>query len=606
MVEKIRSVATFFRPLKVYCVFLFSAVFSLCFCGNGCSDHHVSPAGHGSALVSSQAGILIPYNCPPAHDTPAYLPYPPEYPDWIVLTTTEWVKIAEKWAAYRRSTGHTPLVLTMSEILAGRPMTATEFLETLHSRLKDIRTRLPSEIPMYLMLLGNPTIDPKKTDEYTPVSAESVPTFTWKNKFYTDAPYADLTGDGLPDIAVGRIPADVSARAFLVLEKTIRYESTSPPGYWRHNVLLFASEGDFGTLVDALLEKVGIEMVKNVPDRWRIRFIHARKHSPYTVPPAEYSRFLNSEFDNGALLSVYLGHGYPEALERARWSREDAGPIMDMETIRDIRCGPRCPVMVLVACHTGRPLGGDGLAERIVLLPETSPAVIGSTEESHPYPNALIVSALNREVLWRETPTIGEVFRKSLRILGSDETANPPETEEIEALASLVWKKNKRNEMKVEHLSLYSLYGDPGLRLPYPEGRIELSAHKDAFSPGETVFLCARIAGPVAGHLKVTVETPREVMAHEPERWTDKMPERNFIIEQNWKQANDKTLMTKHVAYEKGYSAFPLRLPRNLRPGVHLIRAELAGSRVDAAGSIRIMVEGPSAEAGAEAPSPPG
>lgn len=594
---KMRVDKRLFSSFLVDCVFpvllLFLSLSTFFSCSLSCTKTYGSKSKpdsfHFATLTELISNITQPIDCsPPTNTSPKnYFSYPPTVPDWIVLTTTDWKPTAEKWANYRRSRGHNPLILTMSEISAGRPMTKKEFLSALHVELKKIRTKLPPEIPLHLMLLGAPLPNPKEKKD-APINHGSVPTFSWKEKFYTDSPYSDLDGDGLPDISLGRIPAKTPTQALYVLDKIIRYEAASPPGNWRHRILLFASEGDFGKLVDALLEKVGFQMVKHVPDNWKIDFIHARKHSPYALPPRKYNDFLTQELSSGALLSIYLGHGYPEALEKARWSSTDQGPILDLETIPKIKCGPRCPVMILVACHTGRPLGGDGLAERLALLSTGPPAVIGSTEVSHPYPNALIVSAINKEFLWLQTQTIGELFRNSLQVLRS---APNPGTTEIEDLAGLVWDEKKRTEMKEEHLHLYSLYGDPALRISYGKGRIVLRAENKIYAPGQIVAVCSKILGPVSGHLRITLETSREKMAHKLEQWTDKTPERDFIIESNWKKANDKTLKTIFLPYEKGFRSFFIKLPKNIPLGPYVIRAETVAGHIDASGSIRIKIK---------------
>ena len=641
----------------------------------GCSGSHPDTSRGPSRQIW---GLHVPKGptCPTRHQPVdgTSLPFPPTSPDWVVLTTTGWEKVAEEWASYRRSLGHHPVVWTMSEILAGRPLTRREFLSELHGRLRPLRERLPSEIPLHLFLLGAPLVKEKPEEDSSPgddkgvfgedgifgalgilearsdprstaksrdkkerrtkkkrkqrrkkaeevkkasrhagrkvkqeslVSHRSVPTFSWNDKFYTDAPYADLDEDGLPEISLGRVPAKTPSEALLVLEKTRRYESGTPPwpqdnlgqpgihgtpGTPHSRILLFASEGYFGAVLDALLEKVGFEMVRTVPDRWHITFIHARKRSPYALPPSRYNQVLTQELNRGAFLSVYLGHGYPEALEKIRWSKEDQGPILDLSTLPRIRCGSRCPVMVLVACHTGRPLGGGGLAERIVLQPEAPPAVVASTEVSHPYPNALIVSGLNQQLLWLKTPTLGEAFRKSLHGL---RRAHSPVEEKVEALAALIWKEDKRKEMREEHLRLYSLYGDPALRLHYSRGHLQLDVLGKSFKPGETLSVCAQIKGPVAGTVKVTLETPREKMAHRLSPWTDETPERDDLILENWRRANDKTIKTEYIQYTKGRLSFYFRLPPGLEPGSYVLRAQLYGGPGSAQGTRRLDVSLP-------------
>ncbi len=73
-------------------------------------------------------------------------------------------------------------------------------------------------------------------------------------KIATDQWFADLDDDELPDVAIGRIPADSPAALSSFLDKVIRYEQSPPTGLWRRRINLVAGVGGFGVLADTVLE----------------------------------------------------------------------------------------------------------------------------------------------------------------------------------------------------------------------------------------------------------------------------------------------------------------------------------------------------------------
>jgi hypothetical protein len=565
----------------------------------GCRRSSVS-SHEGTSWFSMETRIAVRPLCPPSpYPVPPLLPPPPpSTADWIVLTTDRLLPVAEQWAAYRGRWGHTTAVITVSSVLAGRPMAPEEFLAAFHQRLIDLRNKLPPELPLYLLLLGSPqrSADTPSGDIADTVHADTVPVFDWNGEFLTDAPYADLDHDGLPDLALGRVGTADPAQATQVLHKTIQYESGTALGAWKHRLLIFASEGKFGPLLDGLLEKVGFGLAKHIPYRWKLRFMHARKHSPFALPPDRYAERLLDEINSGALLAVYLGHGFPDGLDKVDWGEDDKGPIMDLDTVRRIGCANHCPIVVLVACHTGRPLGGDGLAERILFQPWASPAVLAATEVSHPYPNALIVSALNKQILQLHRATLGEAFR---RALGGLRRARGPGSGEVEKLASVMWEKEKRTALKEAHLRLYSLLGDPALRLALPRGHIHINIEPATVTAGQSVALCAHIHGPVTGKLKLTIEAPRDVMIHPLKNWrgrTKSTAIRDRLVEENWRRANEKTVFEKHYVFTRGRFATWLNTPTTIPAGRYIVRLALTGGPVEGAGAFFLNVR-PSAPA---------
>jgi len=85
----------------------------------------------------------------------------------------------------------------------------------------------------YLLLAADGTID-FKHDKYTVGDDEGwfIPTFIARQRFSTgegmiaaiDAAMGDVDGDGVPDVAVGRIPTGLSTELQIVVDKTLAYE----------------------------------------------------------------------------------------------------------------------------------------------------------------------------------------------------------------------------------------------------------------------------------------------------------------------------------------------------------------------------------------------
>ena len=57
---------------------------------------------------------------------------------------------------------------------------------------------------------------------------------------------ADIDGDHVPDVAIGRIPADTPDEAKLMLGKVIAYETSKDFGRWRRRINVVAGVGGFG------------------------------------------------------------------------------------------------------------------------------------------------------------------------------------------------------------------------------------------------------------------------------------------------------------------------------------------------------------------------
>src|SRR4051794_27812873 len=144
-------------------------------------------------------------------------------PDVLVVCPPEFRVALADWEVYRTSQGHEIEVIdspTAAEVLSRR----------IHEKCKSGHVK-------YLLLVGDePHVRPQGGPEFAvqPAGLDALTTIPtnyirgqvnirWgpEREIASDTPYADHDGDGLPDLAVGRIPAHPAQQLAAVIRKEI-------------------------------------------------------------------------------------------------------------------------------------------------------------------------------------------------------------------------------------------------------------------------------------------------------------------------------------------------------------------------------------------------
>ncbi len=497
-------------------------------------------------------------------------------PNWIVVSADPLLPVARQWARYRAQCGYDTQVISLSEVLAGRRLVADQFVEALRTRLiQELGTSHPAGL-RYLLLLG----DSQDTDLHPEVRPDLVPTLSYQGEYLTDLPYADLNEDGLPDLALGRVPVRTVSQAEAVLAKTIRYERGSEPGPWRHRLILFASQGDFGPLVDALMERVGLDLLSALPEQWNITFVHARPGSAYALPPHQYTRTLLGLLAQGAVAAVYTGHGYLDSLEDVTWGPDDEAPILDIADIEGLDCGTHCPVMILAACHTGDFGHGLSFAEAMERSRNGPPAVVAATDISHPFPNAMLAFKLVRLVSKRAVSTLGHAFLEALLTLGQPETLAELR---MDRLVTLVWSQEELRDIVDDNRRMYVLLADPALKLALSQATIHLGVER--IGPRE-ILVCGRVQGIEAGLVTISLLRPRLALPARMD-W-NRIPTSADQALVRWREANQRTLLEKVTSLNDGVFSATIALPVWGEPERLVVRALVLSTDDDAAAAVEI------------------
>ena len=318
---------------------------------------------------------------------------------------------------------------------------------------------------------------------------------------------ADIDGDHLPDVAIGRMPADTPEEAAMMLGKVIAYENNRDFSAWRRRINIVASVGGFGAREDRAIEQAAtMFLTRNVPASYDMHVTYAKPSSAFCPPPSKIMEVTLERFNEGALFVAYIGHGYTRGFDRCKY-KGVSYRIFHEATAWELDARHGAPIAFLLCCSTGHFDGAPDCISETMLRQKKGPvAVVSASRVSMPYGNAPFAKEMLQALFMERTPTLGEVFRKA-----KVQTMNPDprddQRNQIEWLAGMAYEgnKDKRKEERIEHLYLYNLLGDPLMRLPHPE--IAPMTAPDAAARGSTITLS--VDSKVAGKYRVELVAPR-------------------------------------------------------------------------------------------------
>lgn len=441
--------------------------------------------------------------------------------------------------------------------------------------------------PRYLLLIG----DTIATASYAP-GDPVLPTFlvntaVAESPTASDNPYVDMDGDEMPDLAVGRLPADSPEELSAMIEKILTYETSAPAGPWRRRVNMFASEGHFGA-VDDMLEDMFKKLVRNnVSPNFDLTMTYANPAMPYFFIPDRFGEKVIDRFNEGSLFMVYIGHGQHSRFDTVRWNGKKF-PIMDSARVSEIDSGGRSPIVFIIACLTGDfDMPEDSIGEEL-LKSKTGPVgVFASSEISHPYSNAILSKDIAYFFLHERPVTVGEgivrVKRALIKRFDEDRRA-------IDRLTGLMLPKKELDTQNRDHLFLYNYFGDPAMRIPYPDDALAIQAPQKAKAGGS---LSVTVPQPGRGTLRVTLECPATEIIHGimDIQGLDGAQLENAIAS-NYSNANNKTAaVVEQVVTENGRATITLNIPENTPAGQYNIKAYNWGGQADRMGFVPITIE---------------
>jgi hypothetical protein len=289
--------------------------------------------------------------------------------------------------------------------------------------------------PRYLLLVGDATSDYYGYLE-TPMPANHVPSFlvpvAYSGETVSDSRLADVDGDTVPDLAVGRWPVNTVEEAASLVARTLAYEQGTAV-----NQALFAADGT---------EAQFTSMAQNVADKGGLPAANTQ------ILTGPQSGEVTDRLNDGAWLAAYVGHG-----SLNQWGKEQ---IFTRETLAGLDVETP-PILVQLTCLTGLFAQPDqrSLTEEMLLHdsgPVLSIAATSLTLSSHQEPFA---ASFVQALLDPEITRIGDAFQAAKLSL---DVSNPGLREISDTFA---------------------LFGDPSARINRPGALVMVEQNSQNHAP---------------------------------------------------------------------------------------------------------------------------
>ncbi len=367
--------------------------------------------------------------------------------DYLVIAHGDLLAAAQRLARYRAAQGLRTRVVDVQDVYnvfnhgIVHPQAIKRFLAHAYAHWQ-------APVPRYVVLAGDGhwNLHGYAPDRYGTAPNLMPPNLAWVDPWQGEVDSANLLAafvgdDLLPDVAIGRLPANNAAELNTMIDKIVAYEAAAPLQAWQRRLVFVADNapdaaGDFAALSDTFI-------AQEVPAHMEVNRLYLDDVcGPAANPPAPCStattQLINTLNNDGALLVNYTGHASVN-----RWAHEQ---MFTTRNIPALENNDRLPVVVSMTCLDGywfEPVE-PGLAESLVRAPNGGAVATFS-------PTGLGV-ANGHDVLQRGL--YRAMFADDVRTLG-------PAT--IAAKQAL-FATGEHDDL----INTFVIIGDPALQLPLP------------------------------------------------------------------------------------------------------------------------------------------
>jgi len=517
---------------------------------------------------------------PVAHLQPEALSLQPHF-DTLVVCPAEFREALRPWLAYRQSQGRRIGLLANTGSFA---------------RLQEaIRREAKSGELKCVVLVGD--ADPAMKDD-AQVHARCVPTgygpskvtvrFGGEESIASDQLYGDLDGDGKVELAVGRLPVDSPKQLSSLVERIIAYEKNHDFGLWRRRINLVAGAGDFGPLLDPLIENTAREfLTSGVPAEYQTTMTYGNWRSPFCPDPRAFGPTALARLNQGCLFWVYMGHGQvcelePLPVPGAKYA------VLGPEELPRLRGAACPPIALLYCCYAGAfDARIDCLGETMLHQPGGPVAVLAGSRMTMPYGMAALASEMLDACFEDQCETLGSMALKAQNKLhGGGEGS--PRRQWLDRLAGFASpSRDALPQERADHAQLFNLLGDPLLTVRRPQ-RVVLTVPPRA-TVGDRLEVVGR--SPVAGKCVLELVVRRDRLTFTPPaRWEYTAADaalRDF--NKVYQQANDPRLLSQELTVPAGEFRATFDLPAEAAGACH-VRAFVSGAADFAAGAADVQI----------------
>lgn len=381
-----------------------------------------SPAAGDAVYFATARNAAMPVGTLEPEATSSRLRQKNIYADYLVITAREFKETAFLLAVYRQNRGLAPKVVTVDEIMDEfnygiyDPGAIRDFLSYAYSNW--------GKPPRYVALAGDGTYDYKDYAGYGGNPVPPIMVATPDGLFPSDGFYADVNNDGLPEMAVGRLPVKSAGELRDLIQKIIAYEKSG--GSWEKRVLLLADKpdegGDFPSESD--------EVASLLPPKYSPVKIYLTEH-----PLGEARWLVLNGINSGAVFLNFIGHGGVDRLTQDGLLVTD-----DVNSMTNAQGLPVVSAMTCVMGQFGLP-GYDSLGEALVMKKNGGAIAVWAPTGLSADKGAVIL----------DKALFGNVFSEGRQVLGDA------------ILGSLQNYRGAGGETYM--IDIYNLLGDPALSM---------------------------------------------------------------------------------------------------------------------------------------------
>jgi hypothetical protein len=299
-------------------------------------------------LVVDESGVSLPHSI--IADSPSHLKKNNPWADYIVIVPEGFEEAAGELINLRRWSGLEGLVVCLEDIYdefnhgLTSPWAIKEFLSYAYNRWNGSNLK-------YVVLAGEGTFDYKDNLGYGENLIPPIMVSTPRGLFAADNQYGDVRGeDGIPDIAVGRLPVATEEEFRSYIKKLSDYEDAS--GGWTDRVIMVADNQDWGGDFPSDSDRLS---------QWISGYDVEKIYLPDFSDINQAREKLFQSINLGAALINYLGHAGLDSFTQEG--------LFEMEDVNDLQNENRLPVLTAMTCVAGRfslP-GFDTLSEALIL-----------------------------------------------------------------------------------------------------------------------------------------------------------------------------------------------------------------------------------------------
>ncbi len=483
---------------------------------------------------------------------------PPAPGQWIVVSAPTYRQAVQPLCRLRQEQGLRVVTVLTTDVLTPRQI-VTGQAEKLRQHLIQLCKDHPG--PSSILLVG--AIEPGNLAEPEGKVVTALAGSSGRMRGQpSDNGYGCLDGSLLPSVAVGRLPARSEEEARQMVRKTLDFEQDRAPGLWRTRLTILAGMPAFNPLVDRLVESLAFARLDRLDLAWHGRVIYHNASSRFCVPDNQLRDQALKYVQDGQAITLFLGHSGPEGFyaDRARYLDRDDWARLKIGRGRGIFFTFGC-----LGCQLTGP-DGEGYGLAAMRNPQGPVAVAGSHGICFAAMVQLAADGLFESALAGKMPErLGDCWLAVKRGLARGKIDDLTFT-----LLDAVDGDSRipQAAQRLEHLEMFTLLGDPALRLPVTPRDLQVTVPPSPVKPGTSV----RIEGQAPARLKegrvlLWVERPVNSTPTDLEplpTGPTRVAERDRILLANHERANRFVLVQGETTIRDGRFQALLTLPDRL------------------------------------------